>query len=106
MREPPPAKKGVLGLDDFARMLPTKSQVQWQIAMGRALASFAEDEEFLLHEGGWREDYFREPALLAIRDRFHERLRAQVAAVKARNAEAEVPYTVLQPDRVPCGITI
>jgi arachidonate 5-lipoxygenase len=106
MRLPPPAKKGLLGPDDFARMLPTKAQVQWQIAIGRALASYAEDEEFLLHEGGWREDYFREPALLAIRDRFHERLRAQVAAVTARNAAAEVPYTVLQPDRVPCGITI
>lgn len=106
MRRPPPAKKGTLGSEDFAHMLPTKSQTQWQIAMGRALASFAEDEEFLLHEGGWREDYFREPALIAIRDRFHERLRAQLAAVKARNAATDVPYTVLQPDRVPCGITI
>jgi arachidonate 5-lipoxygenase len=106
MRRPPPAKKGTIGSEDFAHMLPTKSQTQWQIAMGRALASFAEDEEFLLHEGGWREDYFREPALIAIRDRFHERLRAQLAAVKARNAETDVPYTVLQPDRVPCGITI
>jgi arachidonate 5-lipoxygenase len=106
MRRPPPAKKGTLALADFAEMLPTKSQTQWQIAMGRALASFGEDEEFLLHEGGWREDYFQEPELIAIRDRFHDRLRAQLAAVKARNAGTDFPYTVLQPDRVPCGITV
>jgi arachidonate 5-lipoxygenase len=106
MRRPPPAKKGTIGPEDFAEMLPTKSQTLWQIAMGRALASFGEDEEFLLHEGGWREDYFREPELIAIRDRFHERLRAQLAAVKARNAGTDFPYTVLQADRVPCGITI
>jgi arachidonate 5-lipoxygenase len=106
MREPPPANKGVLGLDDFARMLPTRSQVQLQIAFGRTLSSFADDEEFLLHEGGWREAYFQEPALIAIRDRFHDRLRAQLAAVKARNERTEFPYTVLQADRVPCGITI
>lgn len=106
MRAPPPAKKGAIGIEDLARMLPTRSQAQWQIAMGRALASFADDEEFLLHEGGWREAYFHEPALIAIRDRFHERLRAQLAAVKARNAGTDFPYTVLSPDRVPCGITI
>lgn len=106
MRLPPPAKKGTLGEGDFAKMLPTKSQTQWQIAMGRALASFGEDEEFLLHEGGWREDYFREPELHAIQARFFERLRAQRDAVHARNARTDFPYTVLQADRIPCGITI
>lgn len=106
MRQPPPRKKGVIGPDDLAAMIPAKSQTLWQAAIGRALSSFGEDEEFLLNEGGWREDYFQEPELAAIRDRFHDRLRAQLAAVKARNARSKVPYTVLQPDRIPCGITI
>ncbi len=106
MRQAPPTKKGAIGPAEIAAMIPTKSQTLWQVAIGRALASFGEDEEFLLHEGGWREDYFQDPELNAIRDRFHERLRAQLAAVKARNAKSEVPYTVLQPDKIPCGITI
>jgi hypothetical protein len=106
MRKEPMRKKGTLGPDDLSTMIPTKSQTLWQVAIGRALSSFGDDEEYLLHEGGWREDYFKEPELLAIRDRFHERMRTQLAAVKARNAKSEVPYTVLQPDKIPCGITI
>jgi hypothetical protein len=106
MRQEPPGKKGVLGPNELAEMIPTKSQTLWQVAIGRALASFGEDEEFLLHEGGWREEYFQEPELAAIRERFQERLRTQLAAVKARNAKRAVPYTVLQPDRIPCGITV
>jgi len=106
MRREPPRQKGVIGLEDINAMIPTKSQTLWQVAIGRALASFGDDEEFLLHKGGWREDYFKEPQLIAIGERFQERMRAQLAAVKARNAKSEVPYTVLQPDRIPCGITV
>ncbi|MFY0565420.1 lipoxygenase family protein [Archangium lansingense] len=106
MRREPPRKKGVLGPDDIVEMIPTKSQTMWQVAIGRALASFGDDEEYLLHEGGWREEYFKEPGLAALQQRFQERLRTQLDAVKARNAKSEVPYTVLQPDRIPCGITV
>jgi arachidonate 5-lipoxygenase len=105
-RTPPPKKKGTLGPDDIVAMLPSKSQTMWQVAIGRALASFGDDEEYLLNEGGWREDYFIEPEMIAVRDRFHDRLRAHLAAVKARNEASEVPYTVLSPDKIPCGITI
>ncbi|XXF80477.1 lipoxygenase family protein [Myxococcaceae bacterium GXIMD 01537] len=106
MRREPPRKKGTLGPEDIAAMIPSKSQTLWQVAIGRALSSFGDDEEYLLNEGGWREDYFQEPALDVIRDRFHARLRAQLEAVKTRNAKGDVPYTVLQPDRIPCGITV
>jgi hypothetical protein len=106
MRQPPPTKKGTVGPADLVSMIPTRSQTLWQIAIGRALSSFGEDEEYLLHEGGWREDYFEEPALIAIRDRFHDRLRAQRAVIEARNATSDVPYTVLSPDKIPCGITV
>lgn len=106
MRQAPPRKKGVLGANDIEAMIPSKSQMLWQVSVGRALSSFGDDEEYLLHEGGWREDYFQEPELLAVRDRFHSRLRAQSEAVKARNAKSAVPYTVLQADRIPCGITV
>jgi len=106
MRQPPPAKKGVLRREDIADMIPTRSQTLWQVAIGRALASFGEDEEFLLNEGGWRETYFQEPGFQAIRERLYERLRAQLDLVNARNAKRDVPYTVLQPDRIPCGITV
>jgi hypothetical protein len=105
-RTAPPTKKGTLGADDILAMLPSKSQTLSQIAIGRALATFANDEEFLLHEGGWVEDYFVEPEINAVRQRLYERLRAQVAAVKARNDASEVPYTVLSADKIPCGITI
>jgi arachidonate 5-lipoxygenase len=106
MRREPPRQKGVLGPEDIAAMIPSKSQTLWQVAIGRALSSFGDDEEFLLHEGGWREEYFQEPELVAIRERFQERLRARLEVVKARNASSEVPYTVLRPDRIPCGITV
>ncbi|NTX07762.1 lipoxygenase family protein [Myxococcus sp. CA040A] len=106
MRQEPPRQKGVLRAEDIAAMIPSKSQTLWQVAIGRALSSFGEDEEYLLHEFGWREEYFHEPELLAIRERFHQRLREQLAAVKARNARVAVPYTVLQPDKIPCGITV
>ncbi|HZI11767.1 MAG TPA: lipoxygenase family protein [Myxococcus sp.] len=106
MRREPPAKKGVIGPEDIAAMIPSKSQTLWQVAIGRALSSFGDDEEYLLHEGGWREEYFQEPELVAIRDRFQDRLRAQRDAVEARNAKSEVPYSVLRPDRIPCGITV
>ncbi|RYZ42927.1 MAG: lipoxygenase [Myxococcaceae bacterium] len=106
MRKAPPAKKGVIGPDDIVEMIPSKSQMLWQVSIGRALSSFGDDEEYLLHEGGWYEEYFQEPEVLALRDRFHARLRAQRDAVKARNEKCEVPYTVLQSDRIPCGITV
>ncbi|KFE67542.1 lipoxygenase family protein [Hyalangium minutum] len=106
MRQAPPQEKGKLKAEDIIEMIPSKSQTLWQIAIGRALSSFGDDEEYLLHEGGWREDYFQEPELAVIRKRFHERLRAQLAAVKERNSQSEVPYTVLQADRIPCGITV
>lgn len=106
MRKAPPTKKGVIGLTDLIEMLPTKSQTLWQVAIGRALASFGDDEEYLLNEGGWREEYFTEPEMIAVRDRFHARLRAHLEKVKARNEASEVPYTVLSPDKIPCGITI
>jgi arachidonate 5-lipoxygenase len=106
MRREPQRKKGVIGPEDIAAMIPSKSQMLWQVAIGRALSSFGDDEEYLLHESGWREDYFQEPELAAIRDRFRDRLRAQLEAVKARNAKSEVPYSVLRSDRIPCGITV
>lgn len=106
MRKAPPRQKGTLGPKDIAEMIPTQSQTLWQIAIGRALSSFGEDEEYLLNEGGWRENYFKEPELAAILERFHARLRTQLEAVKARNAKSDMPYTVLQPDKIPCGITV
>jgi arachidonate 5-lipoxygenase len=106
MRKPPPTQKGVLRKEDIVEMIPTQSQTLWQVAIGRALASFGEDEEFLLNEGGWRETYFQEPGFPSIRERLYERLRAQLEAVKARNAKRDVPYTVLQADKIPCGITV
>ncbi|AUX42368.1 lipoxygenase [Sorangium cellulosum] len=106
MRMAPPREKGKIGPTELAAMLPTRSQTLWQIAIGRALSSFGDDEEYLLHEGGWREEYFVEPEMMAVRERFFDRLRAQREAVNARNARCEVPYTVLSADKIPCGITI
>lgn len=105
-RRAPPSQKGVTGPEEISAIVPSKSQTMWQVAIGRALSSFGDDEEYLLHEGGWHEEYFKEPELAAIRERFHARMRDQLAAVKARNAKSEVPYTVLQPDKIPCGITV
>jgi hypothetical protein len=106
MRQAPPRQKGALTEKDINAMIPSETQMLWQVAVGRALSSFGDDEEYLLNSGGWREDYFQEPELLAVRDRFLSRLRAQTEAVAARNAKSAVPYTVLQADRIPCGITV
>jgi arachidonate 5-lipoxygenase len=105
-RKAPPRQKGTLGPGDITELIPTQSQTLWQVAIGRALSSFGDDEEYLLNEGGWHENYFKEPELAAILERFHARLRTQLEAVKARNAKSDMPYTVLQPDKIPCGITV
>ncbi|MBZ4400731.1 lipoxygenase family protein [Myxococcus sp. AS-1-15] len=106
MRREPPRQKGTLRAEDIPEMIPSKSQTLWQVAIGRALSSFGDDEEYLLHEGGWREEYFQEPEVKALRERFEQRLRTQRDVVAARNVGAQVPYTVLSPDRIPCGITV
>ncbi|KFA92169.1 lipoxygenase family protein [Archangium violaceum] len=106
MRQPPPRARGRLTRQALAEMMPDKDQTLWQITVGRALSSFGEDEEFLLHPGGWREDSFDEPEVAAVRERFRARLKAQLEVVNARNAQSPSPYTVLRPDRIPTGITI
>ncbi len=107
MREPPMKEKGTLDEKAICRMMPSKAQGIWQVAIGRALASYGKDEEYLLDDHvGWHEDYFEEPAAKAVIRRLHERMKAAQEAVDARNAERPVPYLQLMPKMVPTSITI
>ncbi len=106
MRGEAPTEKGVLDEKGLVQMMPSKSQSTWQVAIGRALASFGKDEEYLHQEGGFHEGFFEEPEVKAIVEGF-ERTMAQIDAdTKARNAKREVPYNQLVPSQVPTSITI
>jgi arachidonate 5-lipoxygenase len=107
MRKAPPEAKGTLNEQAICEMMPSKTQGIWQVAIGRALASYGNDEEYLLDEiVGWHEDFFEEPAAKAVIRRFHERMVQAQAVIDKANAERPVPYLQLQPKMVPSSITI
>ncbi len=107
MRQPPMKEKGTLDEKAVVAMMPSKTQGSWQVAIGRALASYGKDEEYLLDDHvGWHEDYFEEEAAKAVIRRFHARMEQIQAEVDRRNAERPVPYLLLQPRNVPTSITI
>lgn len=106
MHRPPPARKGVTTLDDVRAMLPDLDQTMGQVAIGRALSTFGQDEEFLLPEEKWSRMYFYEHGPIAAQREFFSALRAQLERVNELNAHRPVPYEILRPDRIPCSITI
>lgn len=103
---PPPTAKGEFTERDVQAMMPSLKQSMRQIAIGRALATFGRDEEFLLHRDGWYRQFFREPEARLALVHFTERLKAQRDQVVAANLTRAVPYDALLADRVPCGITL
>jgi len=107
MRKAPPRTKGDLNEQDVVDAMPNRKQSSWQVAIGRALASFGRDEEYLLDDDGqWAEDYHDDDAAQAIIDRFQVRMSAQQARVDEANEKRPVPYTLLEPKRIPTSITI
>ncbi len=106
MRQPPPTEKGTLNEKTIVDHMPNRTQASWQVAIGRALASFGKDEEYLLDPDGWNEQYFEEPAARAVIRRFQERMIQQQAVVDAANEERPVAYTLLEPKNIPTSITI
>lgn len=107
MRAPPMTERGTLDEKALVNMMPSRTQGVWQVAIGRALASFGKDEEYLLDEiVGFHEEYFEEPACKALIRRFHERMVVAQATIDERNRSRPVPYMQLNPNTVPASITI
>lgn len=106
MRKAPPTSKGTITEQNIVDSMPDKTQSSWQVAIGRALASFGKDEEYLLDPDGWNDVYFEEPAARAVVRRFQERMAQQQEAVEAANEERPVAYTLLEPKNIPTSITI
>lgn len=106
MRAPPPMQKGVLDEGQVVAALPSRDQSTWQVAIGRALASVGDDEEYLLSEKAWRDRYFVEPEALEIAARFQREMVVQEDRVATANDGRPSRYELLRPGRVPTSITI
>ncbi len=106
MRGPRPTEKGLLDEKGLVNLMPSKSQSTWQVAIGRALASFGKDEEYLHNDGGMHEEFFEEDEAKAVLHEFEETMAALDARYKARNQNRPVAYKQLLPSQVPTSITI
>ncbi|XP_078365380.1 allene oxide synthase-lipoxygenase protein-like isoform X2 [Oculina patagonica] len=103
MRQPPPKKKGIVGMADLMKCLATKHQSSLTIATVYDLTRIYSDEKFI---GDYPEDLFIEEAAKSVISNFQKKLKGISAEIKARNAKLVVPYPYLLPERVPNGIAI
>ena len=106
MRRPPPNEKGVTSEDDFAEMLPTRSQCMGQVGVGMLLSAYADREQYLLSEQVRSDRYFSEEAANAVFDAFMDDLERIEQVINERNEEREFPYEYLLPSRLPCSIAL
>jgi len=106
LREPAPTQRGKLDERGIVEMLPSKSQATWQVAIGRALASFGKDEEYLHNPDGFHEEFFEENAAVEVLEGFERTMHQIDQATRKRNKTRPVPYVELLPSRVPTSITI
>ncbi|KAJ7337207.1 Arachidonate 5-lipoxygenase [Desmophyllum pertusum] len=103
MRQPPPKKKGVVGMKDLMNCLATKHQASLVIATVYDLTRIFQDEKFI---GEYPEDLFIDEAARSAITAFQVKLKGISEEIKARNAKLTVPYPYLLPERVPNSIAI
>ncbi|XP_073233506.1 allene oxide synthase-lipoxygenase protein-like isoform X2 [Porites lutea] len=103
MRQPPPTKKGVVTMEHMMKCLATKHQVSMTIATVYDLTRIYQDERFI---GDYREDLFIDPPAKSAISSFQKKLKKISAEIKERNANLEIPYPYLLPERIPNSIAI
>ena len=83
--------------------LPTRKQAIIAAATAKVLGSFSADEVYLSGTPSWM---FGEDEPRNVFERLRNNLQKIEEDIVARNSKLRVPYTVLQPSRIPAGIAI
>ena len=83
--------------------LPTRKQAYIAAATARVLSRYSEDEVYLNVTPSW---LFGEEMVRDIYEKFRKELHEVENQIVERNKTLEIPYTVLQPSKIPAGIAI
>ena len=83
--------------------LPTRKQAFIAAATMKVLSTYSVDEVYLNATPSW---LFGEKRVIDIYEKFRKNLREVENWIEERNKALEIPYTVLQPSKIPAGIAI
>ena len=83
--------------------LPTRKQAYIAAATARVLSRYSDDEVYLNVTPSW---LFGEEKVRDIYEKFRKDLHEVENQIVERNKALEIPYTVLQPSKIPAGIAI
>ena len=83
--------------------LPTRRQAFIAAATAKVLSTYSEDEVYLNVTPSW---LFGEKRVIDIYAKFRKDLWEVENEIKERNRALEIPYTILQPSKIPAGIAI
>ena len=93
-------------METIMASLPTRKQAIIAAATAKVLGSFSEAGEIYLSDmfdDGWM---FAEEQPRLVFEKLRNNLRTIEDNIVARNSKLRVPYTILQPSRIPAGISI
>ena len=85
------------------KCLPTRKQAIIAAATAKVLGSFSADEVYLSCTPSWM---FGEEDPRVVFEKLRINLRTIEDNIVARNSKLRVPYTILQPSKIPAGISI
>ena len=83
--------------------LPTRKQAYIAAATAKVLSHYSDDEVYLPNIPSW---LFGEHEVTEIYEKFKKDLRDVENEIVERNKTLQIPYTVLQPSKIPAGIAI
>ena len=83
--------------------LPTRRQAYIAAATAKVLSHYSEHEVYLPEIPSW---LFGEEWVRGVYEKFRKKLLELENEIEKRNETLEIPYTVLQPSKIPAGITI
>ena len=90
-------------METIMACLPTRKQAIIAAATAKVLGSFSADEVYLSDTPSWM---FGEDEPRNVFERLRNNLQKIEEDIVARNSKLRVPYTILQPSRIPAGIAI
>lgn len=89
--------------DTCVAQLPTREQALKSASTARVLSNVDRTEEFL---GTISSKMFAETEVWRVYEKFREDLAKVEEEIVERNKNLEIPYTVLQPSKIPSGIAV
>ena len=90
-------------METIMKCLPTRKQAIIAAATAKVLGSFSADEVYLSDTPSWM---FGEDEPRVVFEKLRNNLRTIEDSIVARNSKLRVPYTILQPSKIPAGISI